>query len=152
MVRSGREWLLPYAHKLDHFGNGWWVAMRARRTLLALLVIAAGCRGSGESAAETRYNPEQARSALIAALDAWKKGEARALPKRNPPIRFVDDDFVEGLRLADYEIEEPDGPTGPHTDVNVILSLRDAGGKVVRREARYQVATEPALAVLRNDR
>jgi hypothetical protein len=119
---------------------------------LPLLVIAAGCWGGGEPAAETRYNPEQARIALIAALDAWKKGEARSLLRRNPPIRFVDDDLVEGLRLSEYEVEEPEGPTAPHQDVNVILSLRDTQGKVVRREARYQVATEPALAVLRNDR
>jgi hypothetical protein len=94
------------------------------------------------------YDPEQAK----AALDAWKKGEAKALPRRHPPIRFVDDDLVAGMRLSDYEVEEPDAPIGLHQDVAVILSLRDARGEVVRREARYQVATEPGLAVLRSDR
>jgi hypothetical protein len=104
-----------------------------------------------EPVVESHYNPEQARAALVTALDAWKKGEARALARRKPPIRFVDDDFVAGLRLSDYEIEEPDAPIGLHKDVSVILSLRDARGKVVRREANYQVATEPGLAVLRSD-
>jgi hypothetical protein len=33
----------------------------------------------------------------------------------------------------------------------VILSLRDARGKAIQREAHYQIATEPALAVLRSD-
>ena len=88
----------------------------------------------------------------MTALDAWKKGEARALGKRNPPIRFNDDDFLAGLRLSDYEIEEPDREIQSHKDVEVILSLRDARGMVIRREARYQVATRPGLAVLRSDR
>jgi hypothetical protein len=126
--------------------------MRATRKLLPLLIVAAGCWGGVDPAARSRYDPEQARAALVAALDAWKKGEARSLPRRNPPIRFVDDDLVQGLRLSDYEIEAPEGPTDPHTDVDVILSLRDGRGNVVRREARYQVATEPGLAVLRSDR
>ena len=53
--------------------------------------------------------------------------------------------------LSDYEIEEPDREIELHKDVEVILSLRDARGKVIRREARYQVATRPGLAVLRSD-
>jgi hypothetical protein len=56
------------------------------------------------------------------------------------------------MRLFDYEIEEPDRPLSLHENVEVILSLRDAKGKVVRRETRYQVATEPGLAVLRTGR
>jgi hypothetical protein len=62
------------------------------------------------------------------------------------------DDFVAGMRLTDYEIEEPDLPVALHKDGEVILSLRDPRGNRVRREARYQVATEPGLAVLRSDR
>ena len=126
--------------------------MHASRKLLLLLVIAAGCREGVEPTGSTRYDPAQARTALIAALDAWRKSEAQTLPRRTPPIRFVDDDLVAGFRLADYEVEEPDASLAPHTDVNVILSLRDARGQTVRREARYQVTTEPMLAVLRNDR
>jgi hypothetical protein len=120
--------------------------------LFVLLFVTAGCSGRGEPPVETRYDPEQARTALIAALDAWKKGEGKSLSKRNPPIRFVDDDLLAGLRLSDYEIEEPDLPFKPHKDVSVILALRDARGKSVRREARYQVGTDPTLAVLRSDR
>jgi hypothetical protein len=126
--------------------------MRMRRILLPLLVVTAGCSTGAEPADLPRYDPSQARAALVAALDAWKKGEAKALPRRNPPIRFVDDDFATGLRLSDYGIEEPDAPSGLHKDVEVILSLRDPRGKVIHRVARYQVATEPGLAVLRSDR
>jgi hypothetical protein len=53
--------------------------------------------------------------------------------------------------ISDYEIEEPDREIELHKDVEVILSLRDARGNVVRREARYQIATKPGLAVLRSD-
>lgn len=127
--------------------------MPARRIALILLLAAAGCSGGHKPATvETPYNSDQAQAALVAALEAWKKGEARELPKRTPPIRFVDDDFSQGMRLADYEIDEPDAPITLHKDVEVILSLRDAQGKTIHREARYQVATEPGLAVLRSDR
>ena len=119
---------------------------------LALALAAAGCSGRGETPATPAYDSGEARNALIAALDAWKDGEARGLPRRKPPIRFEDDDLAAGLRLAEYELEEPDAPIGLHQDVPVILSMRDARGQVVRREARYQVATTPALAVLRSDR
>jgi hypothetical protein len=128
--------------------------MRECRRLLSLLpvLVVVGCSGRDASTDQPPYDSSQARVALIAALDAWKKGEAGALPKRKPPIRFVDDDFATGMKLADYEIEEPDAPPRLHQDIEVILSLRDKGGKVLRREAKYQVATEPGLAVLRSDR
>jgi hypothetical protein len=125
--------------------------MRIYRSVLPLLIVIAGCARAPELPVELRYDSDQARTALVTALDAWKKGEARALARRNPPIRFDDDDLVAGLRLSDYEIEEPDRDLKMHKDVEVILSLRDAHGKVIRREARYQVATKPGLAVLRSD-
>jgi len=125
--------------------------MRMHRPVVPLLIVIVGCTNAPELPVELRYDSDQARTTLVTALDAWKKGEARALARRNPPIRFRDDDLVAGLRLSDYEIEEPDREIELHKDVEVILSLRDARGNVVRREARYQVATKPGLAVLRSD-
>jgi hypothetical protein len=116
------------------------------------LLISAGCWKGADSVPAPPYDAEKAHDALVTSLEAWKKGQAKSLPRRKPPIRFEDDDLLAGLRLAEYEIEEPDAPIVLHQDVEVILSLRDARGKVVRREARYQVATHPALAVLRSDR
>ncbi len=127
------------------------LAMRVNRYALPLVLVVAGCAKQTASAPQLGYDSDQARTALVTALDAWKKGEARTLPRRDPPIRFVDDDFVAGFKLADYEIEEPDREIELHKDVEVILSLRDAKGKAVRREAKYQVATKPRLAVLRSD-
>ncbi len=126
-------------------------ALLACRMLLAVLTVTAGCSRATEPAAQRGYDSERARSALIAALDAWKKGEARTLARRNPPIHFVDEDCTAGFRLSDYGIEDPDGPAGPHQNVHVILALCDARGKAVQRVTQYQVATEPGLAVLRSD-
>jgi hypothetical protein len=126
--------------------------MRSHRILPVLLAALAGCSGSSRPQSEVPYDSEKARTALVAALDAWKKGEVKSLTKRTPPIRFVDDDLLAGLRLSDYEIEEPDIPIKRHQDVSVLLSLRDARGKSIHREARYQVGTDPNLSVLRSDR
>jgi hypothetical protein len=125
--------------------------MRICRSVWPLVFVIAGCARAPELPVERRYDPVQAEAALVTALDAWKKGEAHSLAQRNPPIRFYDDDLVAGLSLSDYEIEEPDREIEMHKDVEVILSLRDARGTVIRREARYQVATRPSLAVLRSD-
>jgi hypothetical protein len=125
--------------------------MRADRATPAVLIVAAGCWGHAEPKATVRHDPERARAALVAALDSWKRGDAKQLARRAPPIRFVDEDFQAGSVLADYGIVEPDAPILPYQDVHVILSLRDARGKAVRRETHYQVATDPALAVLRSD-
>jgi hypothetical protein len=120
--------------------------------LLTILILTAGYSSEPEPEFDAPYNPTKARAALVASLDAWRKGEALALARRDAPIRFVDDDFVSGFRLTDYKIDEPDVPAWLHQDVRVRLSLRDAQGEVVQREAQYQIATEPALAVLRSDR
>lgn len=126
--------------------------MKTYRKLAAALLILAGCSKQAGSVPTPPYDSEKARDALVLCLESWKKGQAKTLLRRKPPIRFEDDDLLAGLRLAEYEIEEPDAPIVLHKDVAVILSLRDARGQVVRREALYQVATEPGLAVLRSDR
>lgn len=92
-----------------------------------------------------------ARSTLFTALEAWKKGEARALPERVPPISFVDNDYKAGMRLTNYAIQEPDRPIALDQDIPVTLSLRDARGKSIRRVATYHVAAEPSLAVQRSE-
>ena len=121
--------------------------------MLALVpAVAAGCSGGAGTDSEASFDSEKARGALVTSLEAWKKGEAKSLSKRQPPIRFEDDDLLSGLRLADYEIEEPDAPIKPHQDVEVILMMKDRQGKNVRREARYQVGLDPSLTVLRSDR
>jgi hypothetical protein len=126
--------------------------MRPYCMLAVVLAVAAGCSGGPGAATDASFDSEKARTALLTSLDAWKKGEAKSLAKRQPPIRFEDDDLLSGYRLSEYEIEEPDSPIKPHHDVEVILMMKDRQGKSVRREARYQVGLDPSLTVLRSDR
>ena len=107
--------------------------MCSRRALFIPLVFALGC-GTRETPSSPNYSSERARGALVATLDAWKKGEAKGLSKRKPPIRFVDDDFVSGMKLMEFAIAEIDAPIVKHKDVNVMLSLQSARGKTVRRD------------------
>jgi hypothetical protein len=118
---------------------------------LGLLVVLAGCWSEGTTENGAKHDAGRAKAALVTALDAWKSGGAKALKGLNPPVRLADEDFSAGWRLTDFEIEEPDAPVNAHQDVAVILLLKDGRGKTVRREARYQVASEPDLAVLRSD-
>ncbi|QEH35953.1 hypothetical protein OJF2_45100 [Aquisphaera giovannonii] len=119
---------------------------------LAALAAAVGCSGGAGRSAGPSAGAEEARSALFAALDAWKKGQPKALSDRDPPVRFVDDDFAAGMRLTGYAIQEPDRPIAPDEDIPVTLSLRDARGKSIRRVAAYRVSTSPAPTVERSGR
>ena len=125
--------------------------MKTCRLAVWLLIVATGCSGGKSLPDAPAYDSDQARSALVAALDAWKQGDAQKLPRRTPPIRFVDDDLVAGLKLSEYEIQDSDAPIALHQNVAVSLSLRDKRGKVINREAHYQIGITPGLAVLRTD-
>jgi hypothetical protein len=59
--------------------------MRANRVILVSLIVASGGPGCTRPAADVRHHPERARSALVATLDARKRGEARELARRAPP-------------------------------------------------------------------
>jgi hypothetical protein len=67
-----------------------------------LLAGVTGCSEKSRPAPDGSYDSERASTALVAALDAWKKSDVKSLTKRNPPIRFVDDDLLAGFRLSDY--------------------------------------------------
>lgn len=116
----------------------------------ALLLLAPGC-GGADPGAGGPYDAAEARTTLVSALDAWKKGEAKALAKRTPPIRFIDDDQIAGYRLSGYRIGDGAAPAGPHQRVAVSLDLLDPRGRPAHREVGYQVAVGPAPAVLRDD-
>ena len=47
---------------------------------------------------------EQSQRLLISVLDAWKTGQAHTLASQTPPIRFQDDDYMAGWRLAERSV------------------------------------------------
>jgi len=122
-------------------GHGRWCLV----TLVALTTLA----GCSTSSTQQEFDSEQARHALKTALEAWKDGQAAGLSRRQPPIRFVDDDYLAGWQLVEFTIMDPEKPIRPFEMVEVKLRLRDRQGKVVERTTGYQITIHPRIAVLR---
>lgn len=107
----------------------------------------AGCGSSG-----TPADPDDGRKALLAALDAWKGGEKPdALAHRTPSIHVADGDWSSGLLLQDYKPDDEGRHVGSDLSYQVVLELKNAKGKVVKKTAVYAVSTQPQLLVLRQD-
>jgi hypothetical protein len=125
----------------------------ARGALLTLAVswlTLAGC--SGTKIPEPA-DPEKARAALRSALDVWKDGGTpTALQSASPPIRVADDDWVAGLRLHNYEIQDQGEEVGNSLHVTVVLHLvNDSDAPMNPITVTYQVTTSPRLEVARYD-
>jgi hypothetical protein len=85
-------------------------------------------------------------------LEAWKGGETpAALARRTPPIHVSDGDWMTGLRLQGYQADDGGKLVGSDVNFNVVLELKTAKGKVVKKDAVYAVTTHPQLLVLRQD-
>jgi hypothetical protein len=109
-----------------------------------------GCGGCGQSASPS--DQVEGRKALQAVLDAWKAGEKPdALARRTPPIHVSDGDWMSGLRLQSYKADDDGKLVGSDVNYNVVLELKTAKGKVVKKNAVYAVTTHPQLLVLRQD-
>jgi hypothetical protein len=116
--------------------------------VLVLLVLMVGCRNSPPL---PPYDNNKAEETLAIALDFWKQGHADMLAKRNPPIRFEDEDYRNGFRLVDYRVDKQDSPIFQFNDVKVLLIMQDRRANKIEKNVVYQIAIEPGLAVLRND-
>src|SRR5262245_41668469 len=99
-------------------------------TLLAaaLLGAAVGCGPTPPK--ET--NEETARTALVAALDAWKAGRTpESLKSLSPPVDFLDLAWQKGAALEGYEIKSQER-AGLGIRFTVELRLRQDGGAASR--------------------
>jgi hypothetical protein len=120
----------------------WWLA--------GALALALGAGCGGRSAAPS--DADEGRKALQTALDAWKGGETPdALARRTPPIHVTDGDWMGGLRLQRYRADDGGRLVGTDVNYNVVLELKTAKGKVVKKNAVYAVTTHPQLLVHRQD-
>ena len=120
----------------------------SRRNLVVLFILLIGCSSDLQP---TDEDSTRARETVTTAVAAWQNETARDLIRIVPPIRFVDDDWVAGWKLIQYDIASPDDPIGPFDDVVVNLTLVKGEGQVVERRVAYQVSLRPALAVLRSE-
>lgn len=118
---------------------------------LLVFVLAMSIAGCQRSKQRTTRDLEKAKEILVVALDTWKSGTIADLATRQPPIRFSDDDYVDGWQLTSYSIEENILPTGPVNDIRVMIDLRNRQGKTTNKVATYQVTLGIPLAVLRSD-
>ena len=124
---------------------------RTIRSALALLVLATACSRSQLPVADDRtYESMRAKELLVTVLDAWKQCRAVDL-RRQPPIRFVDDDWTGGWQLLQYEINDDGFPLRPSKNIKVALTLRDRQGNVLQKQATYQIVLDRSPAVLRTD-
>lgn len=114
-----------------------------------LLVGLAGCQWMWLDEGDS--DSDSAAEVLTAALDAWKAGNVKSLTQREPPIRFADDDCAAGMQLVEYELEDEAPAIHPFQNVRIALQLKNKQGKLTNVIASYQVATEPALTVLRSN-
>jgi hypothetical protein len=116
--------------------------------LVGVLALASGCGGTPAAA-----DPDQARQTLIAALDAWKSGEAPdALAARSPAIHVSDADWNAGATLTSYEADNSAQPAGYDLSFSVVLELKGPKAKAPTRcNAVYVVTTHPKALVLRQE-
>jgi hypothetical protein len=117
----------------------------------AVLVLCAFVGCSDVTSPEEVMDSDEMLNVLTSALSAWKDGAADTLAQRDPPIRFVDDDFAEGRQLIAYDLEDPEAVIEPFQNVFVTLSLKAADGKTLERTVGYQVSLEPSPSVLRSE-
>ena len=118
------------------------------RTAGALVVAAvltqAGCQRTPRPAA-----PDEARSALRQALDAWQQGEAPDAFGKRSSLTVVEPKWRNRWRLVGYELAGDGRPSGFDWQCPVKLSLRDARGKAAQERAVYTISTAPVRVIIR---
>lgn len=114
---------------------------QSRACWLAVLAAMAALAGCGTSARLTAQDEAKVRQALNEGLTAWKKGEsAKKWSATGATVRFVDNDWMNGDKLTDYQIVRVQpGVSGPPEAI-VRLSLKAARGTVLEREVLYSVS------------
>jgi hypothetical protein len=122
---------------------------RLRIGWVVCLVLLTGCGGRP---LPSPADPEQARQALRAALDAWARGEkSQSLRGGAPPIAVVDGDWDRGLRLEKYRLGPADQLSGPNLLCPVRLTLRNSQGRSIQKQVVYLVGTSPLVSILREE-
>lgn len=121
------------------------------RNLIRVSLVVVCLIGCVPAMPETDFDSSLASEVLDSALTAWRDGKAKTLSQRNPPIRFVDEDWRAGYRLKSFEVRHPDELIQPRKGTQIQLTLVDPNGKTITRSVEYQITLTPHLAVLRSD-
>ena len=112
-----------------------------------LLCQLAGC--GGQSVMEMATTPDEAKSTLVQALDAWKNGTSQKdLSEGKPPVFLQDPLFAKGVPLQGYTMENEGKVVG--TGMSYIINQKlkgDADKEAKARRIAYRVVTRPNRAV-----
>jgi hypothetical protein len=116
-----------------------------RRLLTVILLAAlAGCGGGNAPLPSA----SEARTALQAALDAWKDGKpASSLAESKPPVEAVDHDWVAGKALESFVIGEETSGDGNKTFATSI-TLK---GSTAPQDVRYMIFGRQPIHVYRDE-
>lgn len=120
---------------------------------ILILIVVAALVGCGNSTRLTAQDEAKVRQLVENGLSAWKKGEsAKKWTTTGAAVRFVDNDWMNGDKLTDYQIVRVQSAgTGPPEAI-VRLSLKPAKGPAVEREVQYTVSFgEDRQAVVSRD-
>ena len=110
-------------------------------------MLGLGCSGGFKNAP---VNARTARETLRTALESWKKGQKVSILKTGaPPIYVVDMHWQAGVKLKDYQIVNDGAEKDAHLFCPVKLTLQFSGGKEVKMQVTYIIATAPNLLVSR---
>jgi hypothetical protein len=112
----------------------------------ALFIAVGGCGGPRARPVE----PDKARQALHAALEAWQAGRSiDELRQVQPGITVQDFDWIGGIELVEFEIQSNQQQDELNLRCPVRLRLRDRQGNVAEKHVIYAVATAPVITVFR---
>ena len=100
-----------------------------------------------------QVDPNQAREALTAALEAWKSGQAwGSLQERSPPIHFSETKWEKGFRLVQYKIAPKEDWDGRMVKLTAEITLQDRNGRDLEpREIAYTIDIHTRIAIVRSD-
>jgi hypothetical protein len=122
-----------------------WVRCRLPLLCLLFAVAPAGCN----SDLPPQASPDQARAALVTALDAWQKGETvESLAARESPIYFNDSKWQPDVRLVSYTVSEGHEMYGQSVRLTGTLTLKQPDGSTKERKFNYLIDTSPAIVIV----
>jgi len=119
---------------------------RAAVALAAAAALAAGC---GRNSLPPAADPDQARAALRAALDAWQAGRPADAPAGDGPAVYLNDPRCRaGAKLLGYTVEDGHAVHGQSVRIATVLSLKLPDGTTRDRKTNYLIDTAPAVVIV----
>jgi len=122
--------------------------MRTARVpfLCVLLLATTGC---SNGTLPPQASPDEAKTALIRALDAWQKRESiQALAQGQPPIYFNDPRCNPDVQLQAYKLLDASEFYGQSVRIEVEMTFQFKDGSTKERKVSYLIDTSPAIVIV----